>query len=237
MTDWIKARPIAHRGLHDKANGIFENTLSAAKAAIAGNFSIEIDIHLSADGIPFVFHDNTLDRLTGETGPVRALKMAELEQIAIGGTQDRIPSLASFLDTVNGSTGLVIEMKGIAGEDEGFVSRILEVVEDYRGPLALMSFNHWLLHDARALNANVPLGLTAEGDEKLDPTHRHADREYRPDFLSYGISDLPNGFVREFRETGRPVITWTIWSVEDMAKSAKYADQITFEGFDPDANS
>jgi glycerophosphoryl diester phosphodiesterase len=66
---WLTERPIAHRGLHDRAAGILENTLSAADAAIARRFPIECDVQLSADGEAMVFHDHTLDRLTTERGP------------------------------------------------------------------------------------------------------------------------------------------------------------------------
>ncbi len=72
MTDlsWIVAKPIAHRGLHDRAAGVLENTVTAAEAAAARGFAIECDVQLTRDGEAVVFHDFTLDRLTGETGPV-----------------------------------------------------------------------------------------------------------------------------------------------------------------------
>ena len=65
---WLTERPIAHRGLHDAASGVIENTLQAAEAAIVGGFAIECDIQISADGEVFVFHDDTLDRLTDAKG-------------------------------------------------------------------------------------------------------------------------------------------------------------------------
>ncbi|HKH33089.1 MAG TPA: glycerophosphodiester phosphodiesterase family protein, partial [Beijerinckiaceae bacterium] len=70
--DWLVARPIAHRGLHDAAAGRIENTLSAADAAIAGGYPIECDVQDTADGEAVVFHDFTLDRLTAEDGFVHA---------------------------------------------------------------------------------------------------------------------------------------------------------------------
>ncbi|MCO5133554.1 MAG: glycerophosphodiester phosphodiesterase [Phyllobacteriaceae bacterium] len=232
-TRWISERPIAHRGLHDVSRGIFENTLSAAKAAIEHGYAIEVDLHPSRDGVPMVFHDNTLNRLTQESGNVRDRSAGELASIGIGGSADRVPTLAQLLDLTGGRSGLVLELKGIAGEDDGFVAAVLSVLEDYDGPVAIMSFNHWLLADARKLGATIPVGLTAEGDDKLNGVHREAMAAYQPDFVSYGIDDLPNDFVREFHETGRPVITWTVRSPEAAAKSALYADQITFEGFLP----
>src|SRR6185503_13156907 len=78
---WLVARPIAHRGFHDRANGRLENTLSAARAAVDRNFAIECDVQLSADEVPVVFHDDNLDRLTVTTGPLRQRTLAELKAI------------------------------------------------------------------------------------------------------------------------------------------------------------
>ena len=66
--DWLTARPVAHRGLHDVARGIIENMPGAAAAAIAGHFGIECDIQLTADGVAMVHHDDELGRLTDGSG-------------------------------------------------------------------------------------------------------------------------------------------------------------------------
>ncbi len=229
--DWMRQTPIAHRGLHDKSASRYENTLSAVKAAIEHGYSIEVDLHPSKDGIPMVYHDDDLGRLTGRQGPVRDQTAEALSNIKIGGTSDHIPTLRELLDLVAGKSGLIIELKGIAGQDDGFVAAVLNVLEGYQGPLALMSFDHWLLRDARALKATWPLGLTAEGDDSHYETHKNLCDELVIEFVSYGLVDLPNRFVKEFRESGKPIITWTIRSPEQAAKSSKYADQITFEGY------
>lgn len=229
--NWLRQTPIAHRGLHDKSKGRFENTLSAMKAAIQNGYAIETDLHPSRDGVPMVFHDNVLDRLTDQKGPFRNHTADELHKIKIGGTQDHVPRLEELLALVNGKTGIVLELKGIAGEDAGFVQGVLELLAGYTGPVAIMSFNHWLLKDARDLNCQVPLGLTAEGNDDLFDIHTKAVETYNIDFISYGIDDLPNRFASNFKKTGKPIITWTIRTKEQITKSAKYADQITFEGF------
>jgi len=229
--DWLRATPIAHRGLHDKSRGRFENTLSAVRAAVANGYSIEIDLHPSLDGIPMVFHDNVLDRLTDQKGPFRERTAEALCQIHIGGTADCVPRLDQLLAVVNGKSGLVIELKGMAGEDAGFVASVLKVLDGYNGPVALMSFSHWLLKDARELGCPMPLGLVAEGNEDLHEIHSRTAETFAVDFVSYRINDLPNRFAREFRKQGHPVISWTICNREQAEKSGKYADQITFEGF------
>lgn len=231
--EWMRKRPIAHRGLHDKARGIFENTLSAAAAAIGRGFHIEVDLHPSRDGAPIVFHDLELKRLTGQAGRIRDLSAAEIARLRVGDGGDAPPTLRQLLDLTAGRVGLVLEMKGLAGEDDGFVAAVAQTLAGYGGPAAIMSFNHWLLADARREAPSVALGLTAEGDDRLHDIHAGADRQHHVEFVSYKISDLPCRFAREFRESGRPVISWTVRSPADAVKSALYADQITFEGFDP----
>jgi glycerophosphoryl diester phosphodiesterase len=233
ISAWIAGAPVAHRGLHDASRGVFENTLSAARAAAEQGFSIEVDLHPSADGVPMVFHDGELERLTGVKGFLRERTAAELGRLAIGRTADTIPTLRQLLDAVNGRVGLVLELKGHAGADEGFVEAVARTLAGYGGPVALMSFDPWLVEDARRLVKDRPIGLTAEGNDDFHARHAAIAAKADVDFVSYAIYDLPCRFVSEFRQGGRPVISWTIRSPELAEKSALYADQITFEGFDP----
>src|SRR5450432_3332158 len=76
---WLTARPIAHRGLHKAAAGVIENTASAFKAAIAGNFGIETDLQISADGEAMVHHDDALGRLTDGNGRLAEMNAADIK--------------------------------------------------------------------------------------------------------------------------------------------------------------
>lgn len=67
-TDFLRI-PIAHRALHDRAQGRIENAPAAIAAAIAAGYAIEIDVQLSSDGVAMVFHDEELDRLTRPMAP------------------------------------------------------------------------------------------------------------------------------------------------------------------------
>ena len=78
LRDWLTARPIAHRGLHDAASGVIENTASAFQAALDGGYGIECDVQISADGEAMVHHDHTLGRLTDGSGFLEAMTAAEL---------------------------------------------------------------------------------------------------------------------------------------------------------------
>ncbi|MBU0737172.1 MAG: glycerophosphodiester phosphodiesterase [Alphaproteobacteria bacterium] len=232
--DWIKDVPVAHRGYHDMNREIWENTLSAFSRAIEAGFAIECDIQLSSDSVPMVFHDHDLQRLCNMNGEVRERTAGELRMLSIGGTADKIPTLRQMLDLVKGRVPLVIELKGLdAEQDDGFVEAVLEVLEGYEGKVALMSFDYHLLRALKIAECPWPVGLTAEG---VKPENFAAHREAMDlglDFTSYCVAHLPNDFVADLREKGAPVITWTVRDEIMRAQTYKYADQMTFEGFDP----
>ena len=90
LPDSFLRLPITHRALHDRAAGRIENSPSAIRAAVEAGSGIEIDLQLASDGVPMVFHDETLDRLTGETGPVNTRSAAELGRIRLTGDQSKL---------------------------------------------------------------------------------------------------------------------------------------------------
>lgn len=231
--DWLTAEPIAHRGYHDTNTGVWENTLAAFTRAMDAGFSIECDLQFAADGVPVVFHDGTLERLCGLPGRTRARDSGELRRLAVGGTKERIPLFADMLKHVGGRVPLVVELKGEPGDDDGFAGAVLETLEKYAGPVALMSFDHGLLRDLKNLDAPYPLGLTAEGVRDEDFAAHEEAMVLGLDFVSYNVFHLPNRFIDTQRIKGRPIITWTVTDEAARRKSAEEADQMTFEGFDP----
>lgn len=231
--DWLKERPIAHRGFHDMNKAVWENTLSAFARAVDAGFAIECDLQYAADGVPVVFHDDDLQRLCNMPGDVREKTSGELALMAIGGTKDRIPRLRDMLDLVRGKVPLVIELKGREGDDDGFVESVLEALEGYEGKVALMSFDVWLLKELKEADAPYPIGLTAYGDKPEDWTRQSQEMAIGLDFTSYHYANLPNVFVDDVRANGLPVITWTVRDDAAMKHTYAHADQMTFEGFDP----
>src|SRR5271168_440807 len=107
--EWLTARPVAHRGLHDRARGIVENMPGAALAAIEGNFAIECDIQLTADGEAMVHHDDELGRLTEGSGALLEKTAAELKGIRFTDTSERMMSLGDLCTLVAARVPLVIE--------------------------------------------------------------------------------------------------------------------------------
>ncbi len=230
---WLTERPIAHRGYHDMNREVWENTLSAFSLAIEAGFAIECDLHYASDGVPVVFHDDDLQRVCNLPGEVRERTSAELGLLSIGGTRDKIPTLKQLLQLCDGKVPLVLELKGREGDDEGFAESVLEVLESYKGHVALMSFDHWLLRDLKALDAPYPIGLTAEGN-KPETFFQHDEAMHLGlDFISYFYGHLPNPFITAQRQRGIPVITWTVRDEAARKHTFANADQMTFEGFDP----
>ncbi|VDC21253.1 glycerophosphodiester phosphodiesterase family protein [Pseudogemmobacter humi] len=238
--------PLAHRALHDRAAGVIENSPAAIRAAIAAGYGIEIDLQLSRDGEAMVFHDDGLDRLTAATGPVSALSAAGLTALTLRGSEDRIPTLAEVLDLVSGRVPLLIELKdqtlAMSETDGRLEAATARLLADYRGEVAVMSFNpHSVAHMAR-LAPSVPRGLTTSAwdpDEwaPLDPATCARLREI-PDyassessFISHEAADLPRPRVAELKAEGAAVLCWTIRSPADEACARRIADNITFEGY------
>ncbi|KMO15708.1 glycerophosphodiester phosphodiesterase family protein, partial [Methylobacterium platani] len=139
--DWLTARPIAHRGLHDRHAGIPENTLAAAEAAIAGGYAIECDVQLSRDGEAMVFHDAGLGRLTGADGLVRERDAADLKALTVLGSGEPVPTLPDFLRRIAGRTPLIVEVKTRHDGDLALARRTAEIVAAYDGPVAVKSFD------------------------------------------------------------------------------------------------
>ena len=158
--DWLVARPIAHRGLHGP--GRPENSLAAAKAAIAADYAIECDIQRTADGETVVFHDDTLERLTGAQGRVGDMTLAALRELALLGTGERIPTLAELLRLIAGRVPLVCEIKSDFDGDTRLSGRAAEIGQAYDGPLAFKSFDPEVIAFLRAGACPRPLGIVAE---------------------------------------------------------------------------
>jgi glycerophosphoryl diester phosphodiesterase len=246
--DWLTARPVAHRGLHDRAQGIIENMPAAVSAAVAANFSIEVDLQLTADGEAMVHHDDALGRLTEGFGPLKDKTAAELKQVVFKDTAERMMSLGDLCALVAGRVPLVIEVKSQFDGDRKLVARMADVLASYSGPVVGQSFDPDQLMALRERMPNLPRGIIAErrydDDEwaKLTPAQRadmvdlrHGFRT-KPQFVAYWVNELPSLAPWIARNVfGCPLLTWTVRTPEQRERAARYADQIIFEGFVPQA--
>ena len=244
--DWLTARPIAHRGLHAAAAGVIENTASAFTAAIAGNYGIETDLQISADGEAMVHHDDALGRLTQGSGRLADMSAAQITAVQFKATTDRIMTLGELFVLVAGRAPLLLELKSRFDGDARLPQRVATVLAGYAGLAAAMSFDPFLIEAFRNSAPALPRGIVAErhysghdwdrmnGADKLRLAFLlHANRT-RPHFLAYSVKDLPALVPWTARSIfGLPLLTWTVRSADDRARAHAYADQMIFEGMRP----
>jgi len=244
MLDWLTARPIAHRGLHDAASGVIENTASAVAAAIDNHYGIEVDLQVSADGEAMVHHDDCLGRLTEGGGRLSGMSAAQLQEVRFRATTDRMLTLGELCDLVRGRVTLVLELKSAFDGDQRVALRTAHVLKGYDGPVAAMSFDPALV---RALEVAAPWltrGITAMGqydDPEWAPLSRWQKLTFpyllqsprsRPQFVAYALDDLPAPAPALARTLfGLPLLAWVARNEDERVRAARNADQMIFEGF------
>lgn len=238
--------PIAHRALHDRAAGRIENSPAAIRAAVETGYAIEIDLQLSADGVPMVFHDEDLDRLTAKTGPLNTRTAEELGLIQLAGGEDFVPTLAEVLALIAGRVPLLIEIKDqsltMGPTDGRLETATAAALRGYRGEVALMSFNPASVAHMARLAPELPRGLTTSAYDPDDWAPLPADICARlrdiPDFdatgssfISHEARDLARPRVAELKAQGAAILCWTIRSPKEEAQARLHADNVTFEGY------
>ncbi len=242
---WLTSRPIAHRGLHEGL-GIVENSIAAAAAAIAKDYPIECDVQCTKDGEAVVFHDFTLDRLTSVQGDIGACTAAEVARLAYRDGDGTIPALSELLAAVGGRVPIIIEIKSRFDADMRLAARVMGLAAVYPGPVALMSFDPRILAEFKTGGLGRPLGLVAQAENGVAAWPGLSEKQrqrlanladfpaIRPDFLAWRATDLPHALPRLCRSLNMPVLAWTLRDARSCAAAMQWADQVIFEGFEPD---
>src|SRR3979411_2041123 len=218
----------------------------AFAAAVSGNFAIETDLQLSADGEAMVHHDDALGRLTEGSGALLGKTAAELRTVRFKDTAERMMSLGDLCALVKGRVPLVIEVKSHFDGDRRLVGRMASGLASYSGRAVGMSLDPDQVLALRERMPALPRGLVAERtyDEadwpEATPAQRrgmlhlrHAFRT-RPHFVAYWVNELPATAPWVARNIfGLPLLTWTVRTSEQRERAARHADQMIFEGFRP----
>ena len=240
-------KPLAHRGLHDRASGVVENSRDAFEAAIAAGYGIELDVQLSRDGQAMVFHDYDLARLTGQSGVVQQTNADALGKMQLTDSANMIETLPAILDQIAGRVPLLIELKdqdGAMGQSIGTLEeQTAKALDTYDGPVALMSFNPHSTKALHALRPDLPCGIvTSAYDPDVWPLPKAVCDRLRgiPDyaasgasFISHEVADLDRPRVAELKAQGASVLCWTVRSQAQAEDALRIAQTITFEGFRP----
>ena len=235
----------AHRGLHDMAQGVPENSLAAFRRAALRGYGAELDVHLLADGSLAVLHDADLRRMTGREGTVEELTAPELAEYRLGGTAETIPLLRDVLRVYDRvKLPLIVELKPRDGNADALTARTVEELDRFAVPYAVESFEPscllWLRRNRPEIIrgqlsqdfTRSPSELGAAMDRRLTELSFNAETE--PHFVAYRFEDRMHSAVREIVRRGSPVLFyWTIRSREDMETAEAEGAQVIFEGFLP----
>ena len=250
MTNRADIRPFlerlyAHRGLHDNASDAPENSLAAFRKAVEKGFGIELDVQLTKDLVPVVFHDFTLKRVCGVDKKVRELTFDQLQELRLCGSDQRIPSFDQVLRLVKGRVPLIIEYK-----IEALDTRVCELgdrlLSDYPGAYCMESFNPlgvwwYKRHRKEVFRGILSDNYVKNGDRAFPAIFYEILHNMlfnflaKPDFIAYNC--------RHYKDTARlicrnlyraPAVAWTIKSQRELEERRADFDLFIFDSFVPE---
>lgn len=240
-TKVLKTRFFAHRGLHDSKD-CPENSIHAFQKAVEKGYGIEMDVQLTKDGVPVVFHDDTLQRVCQKRGKVCEYTYRELQQFRLFDSQEKIPTFREVLSMIKGKVPLIIEIKAYR-KPWKVCRKVDRELKDYEGAYCVESFHTGALfwyrtHHRRILRGQLSSDFRKELGKETLPLfsvhHLLVNFLGKPDFIAYNHKFKQERARRICRNLFRiPSAAWTIQSREDLKNAEKYFDVFIFEGFEP----
>ena len=236
----------AHRGLHDNKSGAPENSMPAFRKAVEKGYGIELDVQLSSDGVPVIFHDLDLARACGVQGLVRERTYEELQTLRLFGSEEKIPALKDFLEMVDGRVPLIVEFKS-EDSDLTLCRVIAPMLRAYKGAYCIESFNPLVLLWYRIHQPKVMRGQLSDGFIHI-PKYRALNKApitipvqflipnflSKPDFIAYNHMYEGNISRRICRNLYKAkAAAWTIKSQSELEEAKKSFDVFIFDSFIP----
>ena len=232
----------AHRGLHDNESEAPENSLAAFEKAVKAGYGIELDVQLSKDRVPVVFHDFTLKRVCGQEGKVCDYTFAELQEFALCGSKERIPEFSEVLKLVDGRVPLIVELK-VEWMDVAVCPVADGLLREYSGLYCVESFNPLVLLWYRRYHNDVMRGQLSDGFIRSGEfkgllygilQNLLLNWMTKPDFIAYNHKYEDVTARRLCRSLYRNLAAaWTIKSEEELAAAKKKFDLFIFDSFIP----
>lgn len=233
----FKGRYYAHRGLHNINAGVPENSLPAFEKAAQKGYGIELDVHLTTDGEVIVFHDDDLLRACGDERKTDELSYAELQQLRLFGTNEKIPLFSEVLKVYNGAGPMIVEIK--TGRNNSILcQKVCDILENYKGKVCIESFDPRIVRWFKKHRPRMVRGQLAQPQEFYKNQPRLLSFALsncltnfigRPHFIAYRIGEKPK-LVKLVIKTGAMSFCWT--SKTDT--HAVGCDGVIFEGYEPD---
>lgn len=234
-SNWFCKYKIAHRGLHSDIYP--ENSLGAFENACKLGFAIELDVRATKDGEVVCFHDGNLRRLCKVDCDINDIESKDLSKYTLLDSEYSIPTLKEVLDTINGKTPLMIEIKPTSKKDK-LEEKVYKLIKDYKGDIAIKSFNPFVVMWFKKHAPEIPRGMLSSFFNEIHLPFIYKAllkrlffyRWAKPDFISYDINNLPNKYLKN---RNVPILTWVITSSEMEKIALTYADNVIFENYIP----
>lgn len=232
----------AHRGLHDNESDAPENSMAAFRKAVEAGYGIELDVHVTLDGIPVVFHDSKLERMCKVSGEITDYTYEQLQQYTLGNSKERIPKLEDVLLMVHGCVPLIVEIKSDK-TDVSCCSVIDKLLRTYDGEYCIESFNPMVLwwfrrHHNEVVRGQLSTNFRKDGEHRnvvsFLMTHLIFNFLTKPDFIAYNHHFMKEPGRRICRKLYKnPAAAWTVRSEEELNRLRGEFDIYIFESFTP----
>ncbi len=243
VKDLLQVKGYAHRGLHKATSGIVENSKTAFQAAIDAKVGIELDVQMSVERVPIVFHDEVLSRLAGQDGRLAFMKAHELAQIHYTNSHDKIMTLADCLKLVNGQVPLLIEVKSHWHGKPQMENQLTKLLETYKGPYGVMSIDPDVIERLQQTGLNAPFGLVtgrcppkdwqglSEQQRSAGQVQFEKARSLKIDFIAHQVGDLANPMLAPLvKDLELGLFSWTINHLEKLKRALTSKAIPIFEG-------
>ncbi len=217
---------IGHRGVPVLE---MENSLSSFKKLIDYNVDgTELDALITKDGIPVVYHDFHLKRLTNSQSNINSIVIKDFDNIYLkdfSGNKVRIPELEEVLNLLKDLRLINVEIKSESIKDKGVEKSVCNLLNKMglKDNIIISSFNPFSLKRVAKYDDEFIRGLLVQPDGVPYYIKKFWFWEFaKPDLIHFSSKYLGNKIVDKFKDRGLEVVFWCIDNYVEYEKSLKH---------------
>ncbi len=241
----IRRYDYARRGFFDPVKKIPENSLASCRAAIEHGYGITMDVRITRDGVPVLFHDERIYRMTGIDGTIENCTLAELRELKLGRTEETIPTLQEALELVDGQVPVLLELHVSEGNYETLCDLTCDVLDVYEGVFAVQAFDPRVLRWFRQQRNEYIRGQLVDYNHSSGISLKSRIWDFfsaslfmnfltEPDMISYNTGSRINPSLwicRVLYNTLR--LEWTVKSMDEYERVRTDGSIAIFEAIEP----
>ena len=238
----FEGRAFAHRGLYELDQSVPENSLPAFRRAVEAGYGAELDVQMTKDGQVVVFHDDDLKRGCGVDGRICDMTLAEVRELRLFGTEERIPLFSEVLAVFGGKQPLIVELK-YAPNWKPLSDATRKMLGEYRGEACIESFHPAIVRDFRRNDPGRVRGQLSQQAhlyrgsvpawQAFAVSRLLTNFLTRPQFIAYCIGPKPLS-VRLCEAFGALKVCWTAREADKHALRMKEYHTVIFEDYRPE---